>query len=277
MTYTNRITHYLDLALPDLPSQLDGLRIAHLSDLHIRRHRHRHDQIADQLIELRPDLIVFTGDYITWPGSETVAFDAMRRLCEQLTPPLGMFGVFGNHDSAVIRRVFASLPITWLSNSGHKFDNLPLELWGMDTTFPSRSHDSVLLAEQVAAHNGHHCPRDYDEERGNRPVRILLGHMAAFLPTAADLGMDIMLAGHTHGGQCRLPGARAIINSCDLPLELTAGLLRHRQTICAVSRGLGEIFLPFRLFCPPQLPIYTLRHGARPGQYTNHMVAVTRW
>ena len=93
----------------------------------------------------------------------------------------------------------------------------------------------------------------------------------------ADMGVDIMIAGHTHGGQCRFPGRRAFTNSCDLPLRLTAGIMRHRNTLAVVTRGLGESRLPLRLFCPPQLPIYTLRRGPMRGRATDHIDCIERW
>ena len=105
----------------------------------------------------------------------------------------------------------------------------------------------------------------------------MLSHFPHYLPVAADLGIDILISGHTHGGQCRLPGGLALVNSSDLPLRLTSGILRHRNTVAVVSRGLREARLPLRLFCPPHLPIYTLRRGTPPGRYTNLVQIIERW
>ena len=106
---------------------------------------------------------------------------------------------------------------------------------------------------------------------------MLLSHYPTYLPVAADLGVDVVFSGHTHGGQCRLARQVVPFNSCDLPMDLTAGLLRHRDTLCAVSRGLGETFLPLRVLCPPQLPVYTLRRGPLPGSPTQHVENVQPW
>src|SRR5690606_18514581 len=91
-----------DLPLPALPQELDGLRVAHLSDLHVsvqRPHRRRLDRLANQLTALRLDLVFLTGDYMHEPGDEAEAHAALRALTERLRPSIGVFGVFGNHDS----------------------------------------------------------------------------------------------------------------------------------------------------------------------------------
>jgi hypothetical protein len=97
------------------------------------------------------------------------------------------------------------------------------------------------------------------------------------LPIAADMGFDLVLSGHTHGGQVRLPPRWSLYNSSDLPLHLTSGVLRHRDALCAVSRGLGETTLPIRLFSPAHLPVYTLRRGRLPGRHCAVTANVQPW
>ena len=101
--------------------------------------------------------------------------------------------------------------------------------------------------------------------------------LAELAMTSADLGVHLMFSGHTHGGQCRLPGGRALMNCSSLPLHLTCGMLRHQDTVCIVSRGLGETRLRLRLFCPPHVPVVTLRRGPLPGRHTNAIENVRRW
>lgn len=279
MRLTNGIVDYLDLSLPAAPEALEGLRLAHITDLHVHGHTRRHRHIAAALKRLRPDLVVFTGDYVTRWRRHDAALEALDRLCAAVDPPRGMFGVYGNHDPPSLRQQFEQLPITWLNNAVHRFQDLPLEIWGADTQC-QLGHDSLALAGQIAQRPdpaGRPLPEDPHAGRNRRPLRLLLCHLPSFLPTAADLSADVMFAGHTHGGQIRLPGARALRNSTDLPLRLTAGVLRHRNTLCCISRGLGEVLLPLRLFCRPQLPVYTLRRGAMLGRYTDHIINVRSW
>ncbi len=274
----------LDLLLPNLPEVLSGLRIAHISDLHVVRHRRRHQRIVREAAAARPDLVMFTGDYMNWSGHEAVTLAVLKQICEGIEQihrsRLGMFGVFGNHDSPSLRRAARSLPVQWLDNDGRRVEGLPLEIWGADTHYVNRFTDGVALARRMAQRNGH-VPRPMMCDLGNayrdHPVRLLMCHMPTFLPTAADLEMDLMFAGHTHGGQCRLPGKRALVNSSDLPLHLTSGILRHRHTLCVVSRGLGEVLLPLRVFCRVHLPVYTLRPGSRVGEHTHDVHNVAPW
>ena len=263
-----------DLTLPNLPLSLEGFRIVHLSDLHIHRHRGRHRQIAAGLDLMRVDLAVLTGDYIDRPGDEEVGLKVMGEICGRLRPRLGTYGVFGNHDTPTARRCFESLPVHWLNDTCHGLSGVPLQLVGMTTGMTRRPDVVETLLSLGRDQTGHDTTPG---ATADQTVRVLLSHLPTYLPTAADLGVDLMFSGHTHGGQCRLPRRRVLYNSCDLPLGLTSGLLRHRDTLCAVSRGLGETILPIRAFCPPHLPVYTLRRGPMPGRSTDHVVNVMPW
>jgi predicted MPP superfamily phosphohydrolase len=267
------LVDYVDLPLPHASAAVQGLRIAHITDLHIHGHRRRHKQIADALRCTKPDLVMFTGDYVTRWQRHNVASEVLERLCAATDPRLGRFGVFGNHDPPLLRKQFETLPIRWLNDAVYRFDDLPLEIWGADT-HETLGQDSVPLAQQIV---GQSSPEPTGAQDATLPVRLLLCHLPAFMPSAADLSADVMMSGHSHGGQIRLPLVGPLRNSSDLPLRLTSGLLRHRNTLCCISRGLGEVVLPVRLFCPPQLPLYTLRRDDLPGAYSDHIVNVRPW
>lgn len=268
----------IDVPLPHLPSSLEGLRIVHLSDLHIRRTRRHHRQIAARLELMRVDLAFFTGDYIDQVGDEPASLAVMRQICDSLKPRLGSYGVFGNHDTPETRQLFRQLPVHWLNDACDWPGGVPLQIAGFATGILRRPDVVTTLF-------GMNRDRDRDDdgkaservERHPKTIRFLLSHMPMYLPAASDLGIDVMFCGHTHGGQCCLPGRRALCNSSDLPMHLTSGLLRHRDTLCLVSRGLGETILPIRLCCPRHLPVYTLHRGPLPGRRTDHMINVRPW
>lgn len=260
----------VDLTLPQLPPELQGLRIAHLSDLHIARPRPRYRQLAAALSNMRIDLALFTGDYMSKGRHEEPAARVLAEICKPLRPRLGTFGVFGNHDSPEFRRRVEHLPVRWLNNQTYRCADVPLEIVGFEEDTEVEPDSVAALFDVVGASTA--LPG-----RCSKSLRLFLSHYPGYMTVAADLGADIVFAGHTHGGQCRLPGGTPIINSCDLPLSLTSGIMRHRDTLAVVTRGLGEVHVPLRLFCPPQLPVYTLHQGPLPGRHSDHIQMIRRW
>ena len=279
MVNRKTLLHPVTVTLPDLPPSLDGLRIAHLTDLHIRRRRRRYKKIAQDLRGLDVDLVALTGDYMSQPGDEPMALEIFRELCSLLNPRLGTFGVFGNHDTIDLRHRFDSLPVTWLNNDARRPDDqLPLQVIGFESDWDAWPDAVATLQAMASGLSGDDPPLpNAGDDDASRPVRILLSHYPQYLPTAADLGIDLMLSGHTHGGQGRLPWFGPVINSTDLPLSLSSGLLRHLQTITITSRGLGENLIPLRVLCPPHLPVITLRPGPLPGRMTDQIENVVPW
>jgi len=238
-----------------LPAQLDGLRLAHITDLHINRRRARHQQLVDELAEQEIDLVLMSGDYMSWPGDERHALPEMARITRQLRPAYGTFGIFGNHDTLALRGQMQQLPVRWLHNQVHHLDQLNIELLGLGMLASEYGDSVAMMLEGARQFN----TSDGAPGSGDRSLRIMLAHRPEVLMTAADLDVDLMLAGHTHGGQCRLPGKRALLNSSTFPLPLTSGAFRHRRTLGVIARGVGEITLPFRVCCPAHVPVYTLR------------------
>lgn len=270
----------VDLPLPDLPAALHGLRVAHLSDLHVvRPGRRRYRALFDALDALDADLVFLTGDYMCDLGQERPAVDVLAEVCRRIQPRLGVFGVFGNHDSASLRDTMRTLPVRWLENECVPIDGLPLRVLGVENdrhTLPD------MLALLGSMRNGDTPNRDTTiddttDSDTSPAVTLLLSHYPTLLSTAADMSVNVMFSGHTHGGQWRLPGRVALYTSCDLPGRLAAGILRHRDTLAAISRGLGETWVPIRFFCPPHLPVYTLKPGDLPGERSEQIENVQPW
>ena len=263
---TQPLRHDVTLTLPDLTSAWEGLRIVQVSDLHCSRLRPRYEQLRRELANLEPvDLVFFTGDYMNHPGDEPVAEQLVRQLLAVLHPRLGVFGVFGNHDSILLRQTLANAPIRWLTDEAVTVtdQDAAMEIMGFAGDRHTRPDAVALLKNRP--------------ECGGRSLRLLLSHYPTYLPTAADLGVQIMFSGHTHGGQIRLPLIGATYNSSDLPLRFSTGVLRYRQTLAVVSRGLGETFIPMRFLCKPHLLVSTLKKGPLPGQQSSHIENVQPW
>ncbi|MCG3124014.1 MAG: 3',5'-cyclic adenosine monophosphate phosphodiesterase CpdA [Phycisphaerales bacterium] len=240
---------FVDLRHPRYPSDHPPLTILHLTDLHVRHRRGwtpSLERVSRVLAHTPVDLAVFTGDAMDHPGDEDSALTALARLVSALRTRLGVVGVFGNHDSAGFRLRADFIPgITWLRD-----DVLDLPGTGIRLLGPEDPEDLVGLA---LAH--------HDLGRASPRFDIALTHYPTEIYPAAQLGIPLVLAGHTHGGQIRLTRNIAPHTSTDLPGRLASGILRLNDTLCGVPRGLGEAVVNWRLHCPRQAPVYVLRHG----------------
>lgn len=271
------LTDPIDLAITRLPHALDRFRIAHLTDLHLRQRTRRLDRLINQLAKLQLDLGVLTGDYMLRNRAlaDSHALPYLRDLTAAVKPKLGWYGVFGNHDKSELIEKLQQLPINWLQDEAIALSDKPIEIVGLNCTSQRIDPEPLTAAAAVAKLPTTHSDQD-------ARLRLILSHRPDFLPLASDLGGDLMLAGHTHGGQMRLPFNLPLYNSSDLPLHLSAGVLRHRDTLAVISRGLGmteflNSGLRLRLFCPPHAPILTLRRNPSPGHRTDDITALSRW
>jgi hypothetical protein len=230
----------ITLDVSGFPAALAGLRVGLLTDLH-RSQTVSHETIAhavDLVMAEHPDLIVLGGDYVTW-GDRRYVTPAAEALAS-LSAPHGVFAILGNHDddrdmpAALQAKGFAVLrdARTRLTVHGEAIDLAGIRYWTRKTTDIAR----VL--------------------RGAAPTTILLAHTPMRLYEAAALAVPLMLSGHTHGGQIVLPGVGAIA-AREFPIVSGSGRLEN--TAAFVSRGVGTVYVPIRLNCPPEVAILTLR------------------
>ncbi|MEM1354126.1 MAG: metallophosphoesterase [Planctomycetota bacterium] len=277
------IVESVDVALPSFPQTLDGFRIAHVSDLHTDRRTKRLDRMIYQLAKIKLDLGVLTGDYMIKHRGLGRAMPYLRELVTQVRPALGWYGVFGNHDWAEFTDQAADLPVRWLRDEAVTIQGKPIDLLGLHMDAVGGKPDPVAAALSVGMALDRTDAGEVilNTHQGKR-FRLALTHKPDHLTACSDLGADLVLAGHTHGGQVRLPFGPPLHNSSDLPLTMSSGLLRHRDTLCLITRGVGSTPLAqspikFRIFCPPHVPVYTLRQGSMPGEYTDDIRKVWGW
>jgi predicted MPP superfamily phosphohydrolase len=243
------VVEEVDLPIPDLPESLAGLRIAHLSDLHIGRQLRapRLRQFVERVNRLGCEAIVLTGDIFDF---DPVFIDEGCRELAALRAPLGVYAVLGNHDvytgaDAVAEGLQRLTRIRLLRNEWVWVNRGEgrLALLGIDdpgrnwTDRDSRSRDLENLAKGVP---------------GGVP-RILLAHRPSFFDQAARLGINVVLSGHTHGGQISLPAPFHHHNISRLISRWTRGLFEQDGTLLYVSRGLGVAGPPVRLNCPREI------------------------
>lgn len=232
-------------------------RLLHLSDLHVERLTRREAKLLDLIDQARPDLIVFTGDFLNLSYVEDpTARDEVRRVLSQLRAPYGVFATLGS-PPVDLRHVAPSLLAGFdirLLRDEVAVVNLPdgrkLSLIGMDCEHDLVSDESAL--QQLLAVT----PAD--------SARVLLYHSPELMPVARTLPLDLYLCGHTHGGQIRLPGYGAILTSSVTGKRYEAGRYDEQGTTLYVSRGIGLEGLSaprMRLLCPPEIVLWELGHG----------------
>jgi len=244
------------LSFSDLPAGLDGLRIAHLSDVHAGIHMSEEKMraIVAQTNALGADLILQTGDMIDI--SQSYIPDYVRAF-RDLHAPLGVVTVLGNHDrytgeDAVIRGVRDAGQV-FVKNGAHVIERggAALALIGIDDPRNWRADD----------------PQDSDLQHALRltppakaAFRILLAHRPGAFDGAAPRGIPLTLAGHIHGGQFYLPVVGW--SPGRLITKYVMGHFTQGSSQLYVSRGIGVVGVPLRVFVPPEIALFELRRSA---------------
>lgn len=228
-----------------LPRGFHGFRIVHLSDFHHSPFTSREQikRAIDTANRLQPDIVALTGDYI----SHERRFAApCAELLGRLRARFGVYAVLGNHDhwtdAALITDLFRAEGINVLINQGMRFAQREEAFWlaGVDDTMVGLEDLSLALAGSR------------EEE-----MKLVLAHNPIILRRAARAGVDLVLSGHTHGGQVTLRSERSA--SGKPRRRLLRGLGRQGDTQIYVTRGLGTVVLPIRYGCPPEVSLLELR------------------
>ena len=228
-----------------LSKVFDGFRIVHLSDVHHSGFTSR-DQVAravETANRLKPDIIALTGDYISHDRSFAVP---CAELLGRLRARYGVYAVLGNHDhwtdAALITDLFRAEGINVLVNQGFRFEHKNAAFWlaGVDDTMVGLEDISLALAGSS------------DDE-----MKLLLAHNPIILRRAARAGVDLVLSGHTHGGQVALRSERGAKGRSRR--RMLQGLGRQGDTQIYVTRGVGTVILPVRYGCPPEVSLLELR------------------
>ena len=256
---------YPQIRLPRLPAAWSGLRIAQLTDLHFGQYSHLPHvaHAIDETVAAQPDLILVTGDFVS---RRHVWSDEVMGMLRRLQAPLGVYGCLGNHDhsagGATVAEHVEAAGIRMLRNTNLclERDGEPLYLLGMDCYSGKQYHLSEPLLRLV----DERYTRFLDGACAGVPedaFRLLLAHTPDVIMEARKRGIDLVLSGHTHGGQVRLPVVGATIVPSRYGAKYAAGLFHEGPTTLYVCRGIGMVRLPVRFLCRPELAILTLRRG----------------
>jgi predicted MPP superfamily phosphohydrolase len=240
----------LDVPLPGLPLDLDGLRILQLSDIHLSAFLHESElaKAIDMALELRPHLVVVTGDLISSRGDP---LDACIRQLARVKSDAGTFACMGNHERYARAEHYAAeagarAGIRFLRGQAQtlRFGNSVLNLAGVDY--------------QSLADRGHYL-RGAERLVVPGALNVLLSHNPDVFPVAAQQGYNLLLAGHTHGGQVTIEILDQSINPARFFTPYVYGLFRAGRSAAYVTRGIGTIGIPARIGAPPEISVLRLR------------------
>jgi len=252
--YDFQLRHRLTLAegtipLRNLPQELEGLKLLLVSDIHCGPFLSPGTlaEAFGKLMRLQPDLVVLAGDFVT---SRVSDFPPQAGTFQELSAPLGVFGVLGNHDhytedtGALIRRI---------QDAGVRLlQNARVEIGRGSGRLILAGVDDMTFGEPDLG-------RALDGRPDASPA-ILVSHNPDLFFQAARAGADLVLSGHTHGGQIRLPGSGVLVRMSRYHLD--EGRYRAGGAELVISRGLGAVGLPLRMFCPPEAVLLTLTSEA---------------
>ena len=238
-------TERWDVEWPGLPASLDGLKILHLTDLHFAHgyNRRYFEAVADEAAAQEADLVVFTGDLI----DDEKAIDWIVPVLSRIRGRLGQYAILGNHDiyydTARIRRELAAAGFADVDGRWRQVD----------------------AGGWTLAVGGTSAPWGPDLDPAARPEAdacLVLSHTPDRFARLAASGADLVLAGHNHGGQFRLPLIGPVLMPSRFSRRFDMGFFRDGRTLMYVSRGVGGKH-PLRYGCPPEITTFSLRCPSR--------------
>lgn len=238
----------VEISLERLPKRLDGFKIVHLSDTHHSpftslEHIARAVKIANRL---KPDIFILTGDYVS---HEDRYIAPVAEVLGTLRSKYGTYACLGNHDhwtnAELVTHLFRGEGIKMLVNEGLRLEAAGGSFWigGIDDHMAGTPNLRSAL-------------------RGSFPdeMRLLLAHNPLVFRQAVRSGIDLVLSGHTHGGQVKIRDEEKRI----LPRrKLSSGLHRRKNTQIYITRGIGTVVLPVRYNCPPEISLLELRYAEK--------------
>jgi len=249
--YGKALVYPIDFAYPGLPRELDGLRLLHLSDLHLNHYVALEDleETLTDAAPYTPDLVLVTGDV----ADDLTQLGEALRMIAQLRPRLGCFATLGNHEYfrgvQQVKAIFSDSEVTLMIDQAVSLavGATTLGVGGIDDPRTMRDISPDFFSAAIAKAFVDSPERDFT---------LLMSHRPDAFPFAARQGVDLTLAGHTHGAQIGF-GGRSVLEDA-FPHSYLWGKYSLGQSHLYTSCGVGHWF-PFRLGCPAEAPVLVLK------------------
>jgi len=235
------------LAFKELPKEFDGFTLLHITDMHVERSGAAMERVIALLPVLKYDICVWTGDYRDRTfGPFDATLEGLARLRANIKGPV--YAVLGNHDTIRMVPGLEALGVRMLLNEAETIvrGGARIFLAGIDDAHYFRMDNIEKAASSIP-------PEEFS---------ILLSHTPEIYRRAAHADFNLMLSGHTHGGQICLPGKIPITLDSVLPRRFGAGAWQHHAMRGYTSRGAGTCIVPVRLNCPPEITLHHLYYDS---------------
>ncbi len=236
-----------EIKLKNLPEQFRGVRIIHLTDFHSKKFGRREKKVLKMVSQLNPDFVFITGDFVDRTTKNIRNCKEFWKLLAQRYQNR-VYGVLGNHEYSnsnhyYLKRALSESGIAILNNENKKlfFKDEFINLIGVDD--PRTSRDDLAKAMAGA---------------DNELPKILLAHSPDILNRIDDYKIDLILCGHTHGGQIRIPFIRPFWTPTKFKGKYAKGLFKVKSSYLYVNPGVGVTFFPIRINCPPEITLIKL-------------------
>jgi predicted MPP superfamily phosphohydrolase len=247
--YDIEVTRY-ELFIDDLPPAFDGYRVAFLTDTHVASFVRRafYREILARVRAFDPDLVLLGGDFVSWQRHIALAAEV---LLNGLAARDGLYAVLGNHDywagAAEVVERFTAKGVTFLTNRSVELQRggQVLHLAGIDEVYRGKPDVAAAFAEVPA---GAPC--------------LGVSHHPDIIDSLEGRRLDLLVCGHTHGGQIRFPFFGAVVVPSKHEGRYAAGFKRQGGVLMYVSRGIGAI-PPIRILCRPEVATFVLKKGNR--------------
>ncbi len=249
-----------EIEIPGLDPGLDGVRIVHLSDLHMRRYDDKERQVVAAVRGARPDLLCLTGDYV----EETGALALLAPFLMEIARGRPAFAVLGNHDH--LPEVDLGTLVSTLERSGVRvlindrtvvsLRGVRIDVVGVDDPHTERDDlDAALDRTDLVG------PAPRTALGNEQRFRLLLAHSPDIVSNDRAKTADLILCGHTHGGQVRAPFIGALRTNTRIGRRAAGGLAHVDGARLYVTRGVGESGMRARFGCRPEVSVLTLRRS----------------
>lgn len=252
-SYQNRHleTTYYTYKAEQFGADLEGYRIVQISDLHNAKFGKHNQKLVDRIRECEPDMIVLTGDLV---DSNHTNVDRAVQFVDEIVKICPVYYVTGNHEYWLEKSEYDELMDGLASAGAVILDDQVVEISRGDAKFRLVGLDDKSLADGTLGTLLNNDQNVANEDSEKKEFTVVLAHEPQYLARYAGIGVDLVLSGHAHGGQFRLPFVGGIVapDQGFLP-EYTAGEYYMDGTEMIVSRGLGNSVIPVRLFNYPQI------------------------